>query len=87
MAELRGHDAISEVMANRFITVPWRVGRKVPRNLYACTNLNKPDDGVAFGQVDSSWLAEHIVGLHNKWLDRVVDELADQHREAESDAG
>lgn len=65
--KLRGHDAISKTLSLRIIDVPWRVGRKVPRNLYAMTNPNEGEDGdgVAFGQLDSSWIAEHVVELHN----------------------
>lgn len=70
--KFRGHDAISETMAKRFLNVPWRVGRKVPRNLYAQTNPDD-EDGVAFGQLDSSWLAEHVVALHNAALNRDED--------------
>lgn len=64
----RRHDAITEVVAQRYLSVPWRVGNRVPRNLYANVNPDS-DDGVAFGQLDSSWLAEHVVALHNAALE------------------
>ena len=62
----RRHDSITEVVAKRFLSVPWRVGRRVPRHIYAHVDDN--DDGVVFGQLDSSWLAEHVVELHNASL-------------------
>ena len=63
----RRHDAITEAVAKRFLSVPWRVGSRVPRNLYA--HADDDDNGVAFGQLDSSWLAEHVVALHNASLE------------------
>lgn len=42
--------------------LPWRQGRKVPRNVYA----GYGDDGIAIGQFDSEWLALAAVEAHNR---------------------
>lgn len=64
---MNSHDTRGEGTVRLILKVPWRVGRKVGRNIYALTN----DDGVIIGQVDSSQIAEHIVILHNQALDQL----------------
>lgn len=53
------------------IEMPWRTGRHLGRTIYAQVDV---DGGpgrldVVLGMVDSVQLAEHIVVLHNAWLE------------------
>ena len=51
------------------LDVPWRVGSQVGRTLY----INPPGEGkhpsFLIGMMDSPELAQHIVNLHNNWLE------------------
>lgn len=49
---------------------PWRMGQSVGRTLYACPPDSSYRDGeVLIGMVDSPELAEHVVEIHNQWLE------------------
>lgn len=45
--------------------LPWRVGRKVPRNLYAMVSPVASDDDIDIGRMDTELLARHVVAAHN----------------------
>jgi hypothetical protein len=55
------------------IALPWRVGRKVPRNLYACLSPVPSDLDVDIGRMDSPELAAEVVEAHNERLARGRD--------------
>lgn len=50
------------------LAVPWRVGRRLGRTLYAETGGDNRDADVVLGMVDSAELATHIVTVHNASL-------------------
>lgn len=45
--------------------LPWRVGRKVPRNIYAVRGAEPSDNDVDIGRMDTAALAEAAVIAHN----------------------
>jgi hypothetical protein len=51
------------------LSVPWRVGRKVGRTIYAQTGPEPSDDDVLIGVMDTPELAEDAVNCHNDWWD------------------
>ena len=53
----------------KIIDSRWRVGRQVGRTLYVERVMKDPSN--LFGMVDDVAVAEHIVWLHNQWLERV----------------
>lgn len=57
-------------MAQGFNTInrPWRIGKQVGRTLYRDSGTKDPAD--LFGMVDDKHIAEHIVEVHNWWLDQ-----------------
>lgn len=57
------HNARSRAESEALCRLPWRQGRKVPRNVYA---HDGEDDGVAIGTFDSEWLAQAAVVAHNR---------------------
>jgi hypothetical protein len=54
---------------SRCLTVPWRTGRKVGRTVYAVDHRIERLILVA----DTPRLADHLVRLHNAWLQARVD--------------
>lgn len=44
---------------------PWRVGRKVAKNIYAQLGEEPSDDDVDIGRMDTAKLAEAAVEAHN----------------------
>lgn len=60
------HDARSALDSLRCLLVPWRVGRRVARNVYAQVEGEDPDDdGWLIGQFDTGQLAREAVFRHN----------------------
>lgn len=48
-------------------TLPWRVGRKVGRTIYAIGDQDGPEgDGVLIGVMDTAELAREAVEAHNQ---------------------
>jgi len=64
------HDARPDEQADQLAWLPWRVGRRVPRNIYAQLGPDPDDGDVAIGQLDSSILAADAVASHNEALRR-----------------
>lgn len=65
------HDARDLDASRVLLYSPWRVGRKVGRNVYAYPGPDDPDyigDGVIIGQFDTAELAQNAVDSHNTWL-------------------
>jgi hypothetical protein len=48
--------------------LPWRVGRKVPRNLYAMVGEAASDDDLDIGRMDTPELAQAAAMGHNAAL-------------------
>lgn len=49
---------------------PWRAGRRVPRNVYCCTDPDRPsDEDVPIGSFDTDLLAARAVEDHNRSLE------------------
>lgn len=48
--------------------LPWRVGRKVRRTLYAQVGPEPSDDDKLIGMLDTAKLAAAAVDAHNRWL-------------------
>jgi len=57
-------DARNDADSKAIIAAHWRLGSKGLRNIYAMLE----EEGIVIGLVDSSRLAEHVVALHNDWL-------------------
>lgn len=49
----------------RALELPWRIGRKVGRTIYAVVGDDPSDDDVLIGLMDSPRLAEAAVKAHN----------------------
>lgn len=64
------HNARSYEHSTALAARPWRLGRKVGRNVYAQLSDDPSDDDVAIGSFDSEWLAYACVFAHNQ---QVVD--------------
>lgn len=65
------HDTRDPEVSSVLLHSPWRVGRKVSRNVYAYPGPDDPDyigDGVIIGQFDTGQLAQNAVDAHNQWL-------------------
>jgi hypothetical protein len=64
----RQHDH-SQVLGARALELPWRTGRRVPRNIYAQVGP-EPDHtaDVMIGGMDHSDVAAAVVALHNREL-------------------
>ncbi len=52
--------------------LPWRVGRKVGRTIYAVVSDNPSDDDWLIGMMDTRELAAEAVSAHNARLEREV---------------
>lgn len=52
------------------LTVPWRVGRRVGRTIYAVFSDEEDADGELIGMMDSRQLAAAACEAHNALLDR-----------------
>ena len=66
MAEEHHHDARDQQDSLRCLLAEWRVGRKVPRNIYAVINPeDDADNDVLIGQMDTGQLALECVYRHN----------------------
>lgn len=61
-------DARTVQESMKLIRRPWRVGRKVKRNIYVQVGAAPSDDDVIIGQMDSGTLALAAVQIHNAWL-------------------
>lgn len=48
---------------------PWRVGRRVPRNVYAGNPHSPSDEDVPIGSFDTDLLAARAVEDHNRSLE------------------
>ena len=48
-----------------YLRMPWRVGRKVGRTIYAQGTSEPRDDDLLIGLMDSVALAKHVVEAHN----------------------
>jgi hypothetical protein len=59
------HDARDAQDSLRCLRHPWRVGRKVARNVYAQLESEASDDDVLIGQFDTGQLAREAVFRHN----------------------
>lgn len=53
-----------------YIAVPWRVGRKVGRTIYAQLGPLDSDEDPLIGTLDTPELAEEAVRAHNERLGR-----------------
>lgn len=60
------HDARSDAVSLSLMLAPWRVGRKVARNIYAVVGDDASDDDVLIGQMDTGQLARECVHRHNE---------------------
>lgn len=49
------------------LSVPWRVGRKVGRTIYAQHGPEPSDDDRLIGMLDTPELAAEAVHCHNEW--------------------
>lgn len=74
-------------------TVPWRTGRHVGRTIYACPPGSSYRYGEGLiGMMDTLELAEHVVEIHNWWLqirqqgDETWAEMQRRHSDGEADA-
>lgn len=47
-------------------TLPWRVGRKLGRTIYAMGDQDDEGDGVLIGVMDTAELAREAVEAHNQ---------------------
>lgn len=54
------------------IKLPWRSGTQVGRTLYIDTDTKDPTN--LFGLVDDADTADHIVKIHNWWLDLTIED-------------
>lgn len=59
------HDARSDEQSERLVHLRWRVGRKVPRNVYAELAADASDIDLMIGHFDSAVLAAEAVASHN----------------------
>ena len=50
------------------VSLPWRVGRKVGRTIYAVVYGEASDDDILVGMMDTEELAERVVADHNALL-------------------
>jgi hypothetical protein len=50
------------------LTLPWRIGRKLGRTIYAVVGDGPSDDDILLGLVDDMLVAELIVDTHNAML-------------------
>lgn len=69
------HDARDAEESDTLLHSPWRVGRKVSRNVYAYPGPEDPDyagDGTIIGQFDTGQLAQNAVDSHNTWLMNIL---------------
>lgn len=48
------------------VRVPWRVGRRVGRTVYAVVGLDPSDDDILIGVMDTRALASAVVRAHNR---------------------
>ncbi len=62
------HDARDPQASLLCLTSPWRVGRRVPRNVYAQVGADPSDDDLLIGQFDTGQLAREAVYRHNDAL-------------------
>lgn len=53
-------------LTGRFRLLPWRVGRRVARNIYAVVGPGPSDADIPIGALDSPVLAEEAVNAHNE---------------------
>lgn len=60
------HNARDDEQSQRLCWYPWRVGRKVGRNIYAQLGPDPDDGDVIIGQMDSATLAAEAVQAHNE---------------------
>lgn len=59
------HDARQPDEALRCLLAEWRVGRRVPRNVYAQFS-GDPDNSILIGSFDTAQLARDAVHHHNQ---------------------
>jgi hypothetical protein len=62
------HDARDETVTKGFTDRLWRVGRSVGRTVYVVEGRNDPSD-ILVGMFDSEHLAQHVVEVHNWWVE------------------
>jgi hypothetical protein len=68
------HDARGYDDSFRCLCARWRVGRKVPRNVYAMVHgVSATDGDVLIGQFDTGALAREAVFCHNDTRPEVLD--------------
>lgn len=65
---MSAHDARPEEQAAWLCRKPWRVGRRVGRNVYAQLGPDADDGDVIIGQFDNAALAAAAVDAHNLFL-------------------
>lgn len=53
--------------------LPWRVGRKVGRTIYAQLGVEPSDDDVLIGTMDTADIAREAVNAHNSLLGRAQE--------------
>lgn len=58
-------ERINLILNAPLVLVPWRVGRKVPRNIYAQLGAEPSDNDLDIGRMDTAALAEAVVAAHN----------------------
>lgn len=51
------------------LELPWRVGRKLGRTIYAIVGETPSEDDLLLGVFDEESVAQHIVDIHNKSLE------------------
>lgn len=52
------------------VLMPWRTGKSIGRTIYACPSVSSYRDGeIVIGMMDSPEIAQHIVDIHNEWLE------------------
>jgi hypothetical protein len=59
---------VSRLSGEDLTRLPWRVGRKVRRNLYAVVGDQPSDGDYDIGRMDDAWLAARVVSDHNATL-------------------
>ncbi len=62
------HDARDAQASLHCLVSPWRVGRRVARNVYAQVGADPSDDDLLIGQFDTGQLAREAVYRHNDAL-------------------
>jgi hypothetical protein len=52
------------------LKLPWRIGRKLERTIYAMLGKEPSEDDLLIGVMDEKYIAQHVVDVHNASLER-----------------